>query len=70
MSNYEHPVYVNEVEAEMLMGLLCADESTEDGKQVHNQWAYIIEQLDRILNGGAVDYSADDIYAGQEDSDG
>ena len=49
MGNYEHPVYMNEVEAEMLIGLLCADAATEEGNELHQHWNHIIEQLDRIL---------------------
>jgi hypothetical protein len=50
MSNYQHPVYLTEVEAEMLLGLLAADAATEDGHELHRHWNGIIEQLDRILN--------------------
>lgn len=50
MSNYEHPVYINEVEAEMLMGILAADSATEEGVELHQEWAPIMEQLDRILH--------------------
>jgi len=50
MSNYEHPIYLTEVEAEMLLGLLAADSATEDGRELHQHWSGVIEQLDRILN--------------------
>lgn len=50
MSNYEHPVYLTEFEAEMLLGLLAADSATEDGRELHQDWANIIGQLDRILH--------------------
>lgn len=51
MGNYEHPVFMSEVEAEMLMGLLAADAADEDGHERHQEWNHIIEQLDRILHG-------------------
>lgn len=51
MSNYEHPVYITEVEAEMLMGMLAADSATEDGREIHQEWNSLMSQLDRILNG-------------------
>jgi hypothetical protein len=51
MGTYEHPVYMNEVEAEMLLGLLAADAATEDGRELHQDWDHIIEQLGRIVNG-------------------
>ena len=51
MSDYEHPVYMNEVEAEMLRGLLAADAADGDGHELHQDWDHIIEQLDRILHG-------------------
>ena len=50
MSNYEHPVYLNEVEAEMLYGLLAADSATEEGNELHQHWDHIIDQLDHILH--------------------
>jgi hypothetical protein len=49
MSNYEHPVYLTDVEAEMLRGLLAADAATEDGHEIHPHWNSIIDQLNRIL---------------------
>lgn len=51
MGSYEFPVYVNEVEAEMLLGLLAADAATEDGREVHQEWDHIMGQLSRIVNG-------------------
>ena len=49
MSNYEHPVYITDVEAEELFGLLAADSATEDGREVHQEWAALLSQLERIL---------------------
>jgi hypothetical protein len=51
MGSYEHPVYMSDAEAEMLLGLLAADSATEDGHELHQYWNHITEQLDRILNG-------------------
>lgn len=51
MSDYEHPVYMSEVEAEMLLGMLAADAADEDGNELHQDWDNIIEQLNRILHG-------------------
>jgi len=51
VGSYEFPVYVNEVEAEMLLGLLAADAATEDGREVHQEWDQIMGQLSRIVNG-------------------
>lgn len=51
MSNYEHPVYMNEMEAEMLLGLLACDSADEDGHEQHQEWTNIMTQLYRILNG-------------------
>lgn len=51
MGNYEHPVYLNEVEAEELQGILAAYCSDEDGHEHYHGLDHIREQLDRILNG-------------------
>ena len=51
MSNYEHPLYLNEVEAEELQGILAAYCATEDGREVYHGLDAVREQLDRILNG-------------------
>jgi len=48
--DYEHAVYMSDVEAEMLLGLLAADSATEDGKELHAHWDYIIQQLNHLLN--------------------
>jgi len=51
MGNYEHPVYLNEVEAEELFGVLSAYCSDEDGHEHYQGFRHLLEQLDRILNG-------------------
>lgn len=49
MSDYEHPVYITDAEAEQLFGLLAADSATEDGNELHQDWAALLSQLERIL---------------------
>jgi len=49
MTDYQTPVYLTDVEAEMLRGLLAADSATEEGHEIHQLWNPIIDQLDRIL---------------------
>jgi len=51
MGSYEHPVYLNEVEAEELYGLLAAYSSDEDGHEQHHGFDHLLEQLARIIAG-------------------
>jgi hypothetical protein len=51
MGNYEHPVYLNELEAEVLFGLLAENSADENGREQHQYWNNIMGQLERILNG-------------------
>lgn len=50
MSNYEHPLYITEVEAEELLGVVAAYCSDEDGHEYDHGLASVIAQLDRILH--------------------
>lgn len=51
MGNYEQPLYLTEVEAEELMGVVAAYCADEDGHERPNGLAAVVEQLDRILHG-------------------
>ena len=50
MSNYEQPLYLTELEAEELAGVVAAYCSDEDGHEHDHGLASVIEQLDRILH--------------------
>lgn len=50
MSNYEHPLYMTEVEAEELFGVIAAYASYEDGSERPGTGLHgLLSQLDRIL---------------------
>lgn len=50
MSSYEHNIFLNALEAEVLLGILADNSADEEGHEVHNFWASIMEQLYRIVN--------------------
>jgi hypothetical protein len=51
MSDYESPIYLTDVEAEELFGVIAAYASDEDGHERPHGLRSVIEQLDRQLWG-------------------
>jgi len=49
MSSYEHSISLNALEAEVLLGILAEDSADETGREIHNFWAPVMEQLYLIV---------------------